>query len=177
MKHNGEKVRRKITLFSIHCISHFFILFISFKKKKTSVFSFGAKVMSLLVNDVPWVGLWLSQKTLRRLAKLICSGWKTTLTTSAWPVLPAKYNICEQMNDTERYSVFSWWIIPPNSLLMKKHLDFFSFHIFHSSIKSFFWFGPGLFHCIAQCEWRLRWPQFGTEAMWCYGQDHPQNCF
>lgn len=60
-------------------------------------------ILSLLrtmrVSLVPWVGLWLSQKTLSRLAKLIFFGWKTTLTTSAWPVLPAKYNVCEFMRD------------------------------------------------------------------------------
>lgn len=53
------------------------------------------------VETVPWVGSWLSQNTLRSWAKLILSGWKTTLTTSAWPVFPAKYNICERLSQTE----------------------------------------------------------------------------
>jgi len=61
--------------------------------KTNSLFSL--KGFSRDWEGVPWVGLWFSQNTLSRLEKLICSGWKTTLTTSAWPVIPAEHNFCE----------------------------------------------------------------------------------
>ncbi|TNN53484.1 hypothetical protein EYF80_036326 [Liparis tanakae] len=49
-----------------------------------------AAPLSHSVDPTPW-----SKNTLSRLEKLICSGWKTTLTTSAWPVIPAEHNFCE----------------------------------------------------------------------------------
>lgn len=51
--------------------------------------------------------MWLSQKILRSWAKLICSGKKTTRTTSVCPVLPVKHIYQQNKPQRVTHSIFN----------------------------------------------------------------------